>query len=90
MLSRAQYEIVAGPFDILEVDFYRHNATSFDAQGDEGLVVKTRGPAVTAGELHAVISWFDVELDREGQIVLSSAPWADDNSFSRQQHCTFS
>ena len=38
------------------------------------------------GEIHAVVSWFDAALDGDGDITLSTSPWASDNSFARQQH----
>ena len=39
-----------------------------------------------AGEIHAVVAWFEAILDPHGDITLSTSPWAADNSFARQQH----
>ena len=86
MLSEANppAEMVAGPFEIMTVDFLRDRATAFDG----GVNVTTTLPVRPGrgGDLHAVVAWFEAELDPAGDVRLSTSPWAPDNSFARQQH----
>ena len=81
MLREVPHEIVAGPFEIFTIDFATDNATQF-----EGLRVVRAGRARSAGAIHAVVAWFEADLNPSGSISLSTSPWASDNSFARQQH----
>ena len=75
-------QVLAGPFEVMTVDFYEDAANKFDG----GMNHTFKIDAKVDGEAHAVIAWFDAELTRDGSVTLSTSPWAIDNSFSRQQH----
>ena len=86
MLSEADppAEMVAGPFEIMTVDFLSDRATAFDGGVNVTHTLPVRPGS--GGEVHAVVAWFEAELDPAGEIRLSTSPWATDNSFARQQH----
>ena len=44
---------MAGPFDVLTVDFSTDAASAFDG----GVTATSAMPVLSAGELHAVVSW---------------------------------
>jgi len=82
MLSESPPDIVAGPFQILTVDFRGDDPHAYDG----GLNITQTMPVLSQGEVHAVITWFDAFLDDEPSSMMSTSPWARDNSFARQQH----
>lgn len=63
---RDEIKVLSEPFKIFEFDFWRRP----ESQGQTKLKIK----ATNAGTVHAVISWWVIQLDREGTIFYSTGP----------------
>lgn len=59
-------KVLSEPFKIFEFDFWRRP----ESQGATKLKIK----ATNAGTVHAVVSWWVLQLDREGTIFYSTGP----------------
>ncbi|XP_050226293.1 protein arginine N-methyltransferase 1.6 [Mercurialis annua] len=65
-----EIKLLSEPFKIFEFDFWKRP----DSCGETELVVK----AIDDGSVHAIVSWWVLQLDREGTILYSTAPrWID-------------
>ncbi|KAM7274206.1 hypothetical protein ACFE04_028870 [Oxalis oulophora] len=63
-------DALSEPFEIFEFDFWRRP----DSHGETQLQIKT----TEDGQVHAVISWWVLQLDREATVFYSTAPrWID-------------
>ncbi|GAV78546.1 hypothetical protein CFOL_v3_22012 [Cephalotus follicularis] len=63
---REEIKLLSDPFKIFEFDFWRRP----DSHGETELCIK----ATDDGRVHAIISWWILQLDREGTIFYSTAP----------------
>ncbi|KAJ7003396.1 protein arginine N-methyltransferase 1.6 [Populus alba x Populus x berolinensis] len=61
-----EINLLSEPFKIFEFDFWKRP----DSQGDSKLLIK----ATNDGRIHAVVSWWILQLDSEGTIFYSTAP----------------
>ncbi|XP_062074738.1 protein arginine N-methyltransferase 1.6 isoform X2 [Humulus lupulus] len=61
-----EIKLLSEPFKIFEFDFWKRP----DSHGETQLCIK----ATNDGQLHAVVSWWVLQLDREGTIFYSTAP----------------
>ncbi|KAI4303248.1 hypothetical protein MLD38_038901 [Melastoma candidum] len=75
---RNEIKLVSEPFKIFEFEFWKRP----ESNGKTSFNVK----AIGSGQMHAVVSWWDLQLDKEGSIFYSTAPgWiaSSDNSCVR-------
>ncbi|XP_019434888.1 PREDICTED: protein arginine N-methyltransferase 1.6 isoform X1 [Lupinus angustifolius] len=63
---RKEIKLLSEPFKIFEFDFWKRP----ESYGESELCVK----ATNDGRVHAVVSWWVLQLDREGTIYYSTAP----------------
>ncbi|KAF9685402.1 hypothetical protein SADUNF_Sadunf03G0050900 [Salix dunnii] len=61
-----EINLLSEPFKIFEFDFWKRP----DSQGDSKVLIK----ATNDGRVHAVVSWWVLQLDSEGTIFYSTAP----------------
>ncbi|XP_031248481.1 protein arginine N-methyltransferase 1.6-like isoform X2 [Pistacia vera] len=61
-----EIKLLSEPFKIFEIDFWKRP----DSHGETELPIK----ATDDGRVHAVVSWWILQLDREGTIFYSTAP----------------
>ncbi|CAK7356390.1 unnamed protein product [Dovyalis caffra] len=61
-----EINLLSEPFKIFEFDFWKRP----DSRGDSKLLIK----ATNDGRVHAVVSWWVLQLDPEGTIFYSTAP----------------
>ena len=100
-LQDVPHDVVAGPFPVIDVDLDEMDQSMFGWGGAENTGLKTRVtsflPVRSAGEIHAVVLWFEAHLlggrqmgegnERGGtDNVISTSPWAWDASFARGHH----
>ncbi|XP_065857883.1 protein arginine N-methyltransferase 1.6 [Euphorbia lathyris] len=63
-------KLLSEPFKTFEFDFWKRP----DSHGETELLIE----AIDGGRVHAVVSWWMLQLDREGTIFYSTAPrWID-------------
>ncbi|OMO52452.1 O-methyltransferase, family 3 [Corchorus olitorius] len=63
---RKEIKLLSEPFKIFEFDFWKRP----DSQGETEVQIK----AIGDGNIHAVVSWWILQLDREGTVFYSTAP----------------
>lgn len=63
---REEIKLLSEPFEIFEFDFWKRP----DSYGETGLHIK----AINKGTVHAIVSWWVLQLDHEGTIFYSTAP----------------
>ena len=100
-LQDVPHDVVAGPFPVIDVDLDEMDQSMFGWGCAENTGLKTRVtsflPVRSAGEIHAVVLWFEAHLlggrqmgegnERGGtDNVISTSPWAWDASFARGHH----
>ncbi|KAJ3672642.1 hypothetical protein LUZ60_007363 [Juncus effusus] len=61
-----EMKLLSEPFEIFEFDFWRRP----ESKGEKEIEIK----ASNEGKIHAVISWWVLQLDEEGKIFYSTAP----------------
>ncbi|XP_060972231.1 protein arginine N-methyltransferase 1.6 isoform X3 [Cannabis sativa] len=61
-----EIKLLSEPFKIFEIDFWKRP----DSHGETQVSIK----ATNDGQIHAVVSWWVLQLDREGTIFYSTAP----------------
>ncbi|VVA93411.1 unnamed protein product [Arabis nemorensis] len=68
-----EIKLLSEPVKIFEFDFWKRP----ESNGELGVDIE----AITEGSIHAIISWWVLQLDSEGTIFYSTAPrWIDSNS----------
>ncbi|XVF13376.1 hypothetical protein REPUB_Repub08aG0202800 [Reevesia pubescens] len=63
---RKEIKLLSEPFKIFEFDFWKRP----DSHGETEVLIKARDD----GSIHAVVSWWILQLDREGTVFYSTAP----------------
>ncbi|XVE57663.1 hypothetical protein DITRI_Ditri04bG0107600 [Diplodiscus trichospermus] len=63
---RKEIKLLSEPFQIFEFDFWKRP----DSRGETEVRIK----AIDDGSIHAVVSWWILQLDREGTVFYSTAP----------------
>ncbi|MED6210293.1 Protein arginine N-methyltransferase 7 [Stylosanthes scabra] len=74
-----EIKLLSEPFKIFEFDFWKRP----ESCGEAELCIK----ATTGGRVHAVVSWWVLQLDREGTIYYSTAPrWTNSTTSTSSVH----
>ncbi|MBA0851465.1 hypothetical protein Goshw_020370, partial [Gossypium schwendimanii] len=63
---REEIKLLSEPFEIFEFDFWKRP----ESNGETKVQVK----AIDDGNIHAIVSWWVLQLDREGTVFYSTAP----------------
>ncbi|KAJ7944747.1 Protein arginine N-methyltransferase [Quillaja saponaria] len=72
---REEIKLLSEPFKIFEFDFWKRP----DSHGENEMCIK----ATDDGKVHAVVSWWTLQLDRDGTIFYSTAPRWINSSLAR-------
>ncbi|CAN8324804.1 unnamed protein product [Cochlearia groenlandica] len=74
-----EIKLLSKPFKIFEFDFWKRPESNRE--------LEVHIEAITAGSIHAIISWWVLQLDSEGTIFYSTAPkWIDSSSEIGSRH----